>query len=242
MNDNKKRWVWVLAAVAGLVVILASLCYPFLGARHQYYSLCRTIKSGDEDTAVRQVQALSESGSFAPDWTPGRAIIEFRNRWHLPNLSFSKYVDAGHIDSNYVPLLQQAAAHGQAKLTKALLAAGAAPDFYGDKGFRVLINGVSGGNTNVLAALIGQGADPNATYTFGTPVPRIPLIHVICMYNFAKPEVVEFLIRAGADPNIEIGTGDTALDLATTYKHTNYVSVLTVNGAVAGRQMTTSPP
>jgi ankyrin repeat protein len=185
------------------------------------------------------VQLLTHSGRFPPDWTPGRAIIEFRNRWHVPNLSLRKYSDPGYLDSNRETLLHQAAAHGQAKLTATLLDAGASTDFYGDKGFRVLMNGVVGGNTNVLAALIGHGANPNATYDFGTPQ---PLIHMICNFSFAKPEVVDFLLRAGADPNIENAGGYTALDEAKTRNHTNYISVLIAHGGVVGRQKPASSP
>jgi ankyrin repeat protein len=120
-------------------------------------------------------------------------------------------------------------------LVTTLLGIGASVDFYGDKGLRVLMDGVVGGNTNVIAPLIGHGADVNTTY-HGTP-----LIHVTCMGAWPKPEIVEFLLRAGAKPNVENPAGFTALDMAITY-NTNLIPVLMANGGVAGQHRTVSSP
>jgi hypothetical protein len=233
VNGGKKRWVWVVATAACVVGALAAFSYPALWRVYQYYSVRQTIQAGDEDAVVRQVRALSRARLFEPDWTLGRAILDFRNELHLPH---RKYYAVGYRDPNGVTLLQDAALHGDAKLVTTLLGVGASVDFYGDKGLRVLMDGVVGGNTNVIAALIGHGADVNTTY-HGTP-----LIHVTCMERvWPKPEVVEFLLRAGAKPNVENPAGLTALDMAITY-NTNLIPVLIANGGVAGHQKTVSSP
>jgi hypothetical protein len=233
VNRSKKRWVWVVATVACVVVALAASSYPTLWRLYQYYSVRQTIQAGDEDAVVRQVRALSQARLFEPDWTLGRAILDLRNGLHLPH---RKYYAVGYRDPKGVTLLQDAALHGDAKLVTTLLGMGASFDFYGDKGLRVLMDGVGGGNTNVIAALIAHGADVNTTY-HGTP-----LIHLTCMARaWAKPEVAEYLLRAGAKPNVENSAGLTALDMAITY-NTNLIPILTANGGVAGQHKTVSSP
>lgn len=232
MNGSKKRRIWAITTVVCLAVALVAFCYPTLWRLDQYYSVRRTIQAGDEDGAVKQVRVLSQTRLFEPDWTPGRTMLNLCNKIHFPH---RKYYEVGYRDPKGITLLQHAASNGDAKLVTKLLDMGASVDFYGDKGLRVLMDGVFGGDTNVIAALISHGADVNTLY-HGTP-----LVHVMCMTTLAKAEVVDFLLRAGAKPNVANPGGYTALDMAMTY-NTNLIPVLIANGAVAGQHRTVSSP
>lgn len=225
---KNRIWRLVLACV---VVVTSISCYPFLWRLYQFHSLHRTIATSDEDAAVIQVLKLSHKRLFKPDWTPRGAMLAFGNFLHLPRLR--AYCDC-YRSPNGITFLQRASRLGEEKLVMTLLDVGASVDTYDDHGFMVLTDGMVGGNTNVIAALIAHGVNVNQTTHWGTP------LQSAIAGGFSKPDVIEFLLHAGADPNLTMNSGPSCLDLAQAY-NTNMIHVLVAAGAKTGAALHQSP-
>ena len=77
-----------------------------------------------------------------------------------------------------------------------------------------LFAAVNRNNAKAISGLVEGGADPNAqskdfTLSFGTPKGATPLTLAACV---SRPDVLDALIKAGADPNLEAkGAGMTPL-------------------------------
>jgi glyoxylase-like metal-dependent hydrolase (beta-lactamase superfamily II) len=81
------------------------------------------------------------------------------------------------------------------------------------------------GHLEIVAYLVGVGADPNARNVRN----ETPLIYAA---STGHAEVVEYLLAHGADPGIRTVDGDTALDLATMQESYRIVRLLEAAGAV----------
>lgn len=91
-----------------------------------------------------------------------------------------------------------------------------------------LIFAAQGGHLEVVAYLIGMGADLNARNAAN----ETSLIYAV---YFGHADVVEYLLDHGADPNITSSGGDTALDLAVMHESERIIGLLAAKGAVETR-------
>jgi glyoxylase-like metal-dependent hydrolase (beta-lactamase superfamily II) len=85
-----------------------------------------------------------------------------------------------------------------------------------------------GGHLELVAYLIGLGADPNARNVSD----ETPLLYAA---YFGHEEVVAYLLAHGADPNVVSGNGDNPLDVADMQGAERIVSLLEAGGAVRTR-------
>lgn len=81
------------------------------------------------------------------------------------------------------------------------------------------------GHVEVVAYLVGRGADPNARNVRN----ETPLLYAAYL---GHADVVEFLLAHGADPGIRTADGDTALDLAAIQESWRIIRLLEAAGAV----------
>jgi len=216
-----KRRISLLAATAFTLVVVGCVLYPFLCRRATYDALREMIKRGEERRAIDQVHRLSRKTWFKPDWTPRSAMPSWR--W-VHELDFRLF-GCPSCRGDWATLLHCAAGQGQTALVATLITNGASVSFYGDRGCQALMSAVGGGNTNVIATLLAHGADINATNFFG------PVMHAAAQFC-QKPEMLQFLLDAGAKPNVLDGNGWTALDRASVW-NAKAQTILLANGAIA---------
>ncbi len=114
-----------------------------------------------------------------------------------------------------------AAVSGQGRLAEFLLERGADPHAAG-AGYNALHAAVLRADPALLQALLAAGADPNATLTKSTPVPRWTYQYVFTLREkggtpfllaakYLEPELMRLLTEAGADPLLAFDDGTTAL-------------------------------
>ena len=80
------------------------------------------------------------------------------------------------------------------------------------------------GNLAGVRELLSKGASVTTVSAGGTPI-------LICAVESGNKDVVELLIRAGADPNIDDGRGRSALSIAEEERHTEITTLLREKGA-----------
>lgn len=99
------------------------------------------------------------------------------------------------------------------KFTRLLLGAGIPPDARDDHGSTPLHEAVAGDGANrpVLDELLSAGADINARNDEG----QTPLVHLYeSCFGYEKPDLVQRLVDAGANPNLRDRHGQSAIDVA----------------------------
>ena len=123
-----------------------------------------------------------------------------------------------------ISVLVLAAHSGHTKLVEFLLERGADADA-AEVGYAALHAAVLRGDIEMLTALLGHGADPDARLTKGTRVPRDTTHWVLSSYlagatpfllaaKYAEPEIMKILVEHGADPLLAANDGTTPLMVA----------------------------
>jgi hypothetical protein len=179
------------------------------------------IEVGDEGATIKEVERLATKRLFKPDWTTAAA---------MPSWKWLRELDAELFGcptcrADWVTLLQHAARHGQPGVVATLIKSGASVEYYGDRGCQALTSAVVGGDTKVIAMLVAHGADVNST-NFSSSV-----VHIAAGFS-RKPEVLQYLLDAGAQPNVMDSRGWTALDWASVW-NPGARPMLAAYGAVA---------
>jgi ankyrin repeat protein len=113
----------------------------------------------------------------------------------------------------------KAAQNGDLDQLKALLEAGARPDYTNSSGVTPLMVAAGLGNTGIAKALLDRGADENAK----TPGGYTPLM--AAALNGQK-EMVQLLMARGADPGARDVSGKTAAGYAQDHQHSEIVGLL----------------
>ena len=117
--------------------------------------------------------------------------------------------DANETDAFEMTPLMIAAGAGRAKAVELLLNHGASIDASADLSGTALMRAASDGNTDVVRILLKRGASVNNLNRFGESA----LVRAIECGD-APVEIVQMLLRAGADPNVRCLDGQTPLSLA----------------------------
>ncbi len=102
------------------------------------------------------------------------------------------------------------------------------PDVVDKDGTTALIQAVKQQDMESIKALIRAGADVN----FGNPPPLIAAVSG----TTAKPEILDFLLTAGADPNVQDKNGKTALMFAADFGFATSFKILIDYGAALDLQ------
>jgi ankyrin repeat protein len=122
--------------------------------------------------------------------------------------------------------LKQAAAAGDAARVRALLAAGTPADEPSHVGVTALMIASRRGHVEVMQLLLAAGADVNNRDDVVNE--WTPLVHAV---HKRQTRAVRLLLEAGADPDLRMGGGATALMFAAAYGDTETVRELLAHGA-----------
>lgn len=155
--------------------------------------------------------------------------IEKNDLDFLSNGLSSKEVDFSAQNEQGDTLLVFAAGKGKKEALNILLAAGAPVNDYGDQGDNALIRAVSEGRRDIVKVLLAAKADVNArglkTYLGASPIFLASSVGAI--------EVMEMLLRSGADINLANVQGVTPL-MDAAYGSLSMVKLLLKHGANPG--------
>jgi len=115
-------------------------------------------------------------------------------------------------DKNGIPLIGICARNGHLKTLEFLLHSGAHVNMIAeDRGSTALFDSAMGRHTSLVRALIAAGADVNLPSKGG----QTPLVVVV---GAGDDEIVEMLVKAGADPDIEDSLGVSARKYAALFR------------------------
>jgi uncharacterized protein len=122
-------------------------------------------------------------------------------------------------DKNGIPLIGIAARNGHLKTLEYLLRSGAHVNMIAeDRGSTALFDSAMGTHTSLVRALIAAGADVNLPSKGG----QTPLVVVV---GAGDDEIVEMLVKAGADPDIEDALGVSARKYAALFKKNTMIAL-----------------
>jgi len=122
-------------------------------------------------------------------------------------------------DKNGVPLIGISARNGHLGVLEFLLRSGAQVDLVSeDRGSTALFDSAMGRHKSLVKALIDAGADVNMPSKGG----QTPLVVVV---GAGDEEIVELLVKAGADPNIEDSLGVSARKYAALFKKSTMIAL-----------------
>jgi hypothetical protein len=135
----------------------------------------------------------------------------------------SLFISAGFLpdskDKKGIPLLCISARNGHVNTLEVLLRSGAQVDIIADdRGSTALIDSAMGRHKDAVKTLIEAGADVNVKSKDG----QTPLIIVV---GAGDEEIVEMLVKAGADPDIEDTLGVSARMYANIFKNNKIQSL-----------------
>ena len=144
----------------------------------------------------------------------------------LANVSGIEIVVPGHaVEADGTTALHWAVQQDDAKLTRALLAAGAKVRTANRYGVTPLALAAVNGSAAMVELLLNAGADPNAASGKGETV-------LMAAARSGRPEVLQLLLTKGADPNaVEGEFGETALMWAAGHDNADAIRVLAAAGA-----------
>ncbi len=108
-----------------------------------------------------------------------------------------------------VPPVVEAVEYGDVPMLKQVLASGASLRFRSEAGYNILHSAVVGGSTQCMEMLLSQEGCPKLSEA--TPDGVTPLILAA---GLCEPDLVQVMLKAGAEPNARTETGHTALHAA----------------------------
>lgn len=135
----------------------------------------------------------------------------------LLRLLLSKGLDANSQSDAGTPLIW-AAGHGQTDAVKVLLEHNADPNIETDDNITAVLSSTAAGSLSCLELLIQEGAKVNVTAGGATP------LHIAA--DNGSPDIINCLLKAGADPNIPDEDGLKPVQVAAARGDRNAVEIL----------------
>jgi hypothetical protein len=193
-----------------------AFCFKFFDTEaklHDYLAAeCETSKKNEAAAETNHIrQALLDRG--IPTTLDALAQCVAENKVDEVTL----FLAAGFLpdakDKKGIPLLCLSARNGHVSTVEFLLRSGAQVDIIAeDRGSTALIDSAMGRHKDVIKALIEAGADVNVTSKDGQTA-------LIIVVGAGDEEIVEMLVKAGADPDLEDTLGVSARMYANIFKN-----------------------
>jgi hypothetical protein len=199
-----------------------AFCYKFFNTETELYGYF-----ADEYEAYKKIEAASETNharqALIDKGIPPTAEILAQCVAEDKVEEVSLFLAAGFSpdtkDKNGVPLIGISARNGHLKTLEYLLHSGAHVNMVAeDRGSTALFDSAMGRHTSLVKALIDAGADVNLPSKGG----QTPLVVVV---GAGDDEIVEILVKAGADPDIEDALGVSARKYAALFKKSTVIAL-----------------
>ena len=175
------------------------------------------------DWAFHKVKCKTKE-KRAEEKAAGMALVtgSLQGRLSLVRSMLERGADVNFVDDNGFTALFNASQEGHLEIVDVLVAAGALVNWARkEDGGTALIIASNNGHHGVIRRLIRAGADVNQCET--DEYAYSPLIKAS---GIGYLQCVDALLAAGADPRYANPTGQTALDVAKHFKHTQIVVLL----------------